>query len=191
MGNLVARRDQIGSNPFEDAAEQATVTGWVCKTCRRFYGNDERTARWCCASDMPCQCGARVVKHYTKCEPCREKAETAKWEARELKPWDGDAPLYSETLDRYFFHPDDVLEAIHENGGDAEALRFLFCDPVFAHEVDEDYFNEELPEDMTLDDVNGDISEALAKLNEVIAEQRKAGNPLSWIPSKVIAIIES
>ena len=44
---------------YEESAEVVTVTGWSCKTCKRWWADDEHMARWCCASDMACDCGKR------------------------------------------------------------------------------------------------------------------------------------
>ena len=98
---------------YEDAAERRTVEGWVCKACRRWWGEDEHMARWCCSTDQPCACGNRRTKHYTVCDSCREKAELERWLKKERRPYDGGF-LYSDALSRYFDDADDVAADIAE-----------------------------------------------------------------------------
>ncbi len=74
---------------YEDNATLKTdVSGWVCKTCNRFYGNNEHLARWCCAKDLPCPtdgCGGRVSKPWSHCEECRDKADQRRLKDRAEK----------------------------------------------------------------------------------------------------------
>jgi len=95
--------------PYEEAAEVRTVTGWVCKHCGRYYGNNEHAARWCCRKDRPCEtCGGRTDRSYIKCDSCREKDRLAKWLALPEVEWDGTTPLVVHGSDHYFFNADDL-----------------------------------------------------------------------------------
>lgn len=177
---------------YEDAADRRDVTGWVCRTCRRWWGDDEHMARWCCSTDQPCPCGGRREKHYTVCAACRQRKEDERWFARERKPYDGGF-LYSETLGRYFEDAEDVadwLSGEDENGHTYDTLRLLLCDKEYAQEIDgDDHFRDQLPEDCTLDDVAADIAEAIDAVNAVIAQRRRDGKQLSWVASKCAADI--
>jgi hypothetical protein len=45
---------------YESGADyHKNIEGWVCKTCRRYWGENEHMARYCCANDFPCKCGKR------------------------------------------------------------------------------------------------------------------------------------
>jgi hypothetical protein len=172
---------------YEEAAERRTVEGWVCKACRRFYGAEEHLARWCCSTDQPCPCGGRRSKHYTICDTCRTRKDDEKWLARERRPYDGGF-LYSDTLSRYFDDADDVadwLASEDEDGHTYESLRLLLCEKTYARIIEaDDFFIDDLPEDCTLDDVAADIAEAIGAVNDLIAQRRKDGRQLSWLPSK-------
>ena len=83
---------------YEDAAEYRTnvvMVGWVCKTCGRFWKDDEDMARYCCCASMPCaSCGGRTDKRYTLCGKCRaEKKAREEQEmfdkAEKVTEWDG------------------------------------------------------------------------------------------------------
>lgn len=169
---------------YEEAAERRTVDGWVCKTCRRWWGSDEHMARWCCSTDQPCACGGRRTKTYTICDACREKKELEQWEKRERRPYDGGL-LYSDAYSRYFDDADDAADWAASEGLTYEDMRLLLCDKEYPHEIDpEDCYADSLPEDCTLDDVAPDLAEAIGRVNEVVAQMRKDGKQLSWMPSK-------
>lgn len=175
---------------YEDAAERMTVTGFACKTCRRWWGEDEHMARWCCATDLPCECGGRKRKSYTVCEACREKAAAERFAAKPRQQWDGKTPLYSETLQRYFFDDGYSLrEAIEEAGGDPDALRLFICRPRYAHPLEDEYWHDDMPPDEDLESVAPDLFRAISALNEVIETRRAARQPLSWEPSEVVAAL--
>lgn len=107
---------------YEDAAypvEKAT-TQWICRSCNRNHFGQENTARRCCATDVPCSkqgCGNRIeikpqrgyITTSRCCKECEERVRQQRadkqritWEAREKKPWDGKAMLYSDSRDRFF-----------------------------------------------------------------------------------------
>lgn len=174
---------------YEDAAELRTVPGWVCRTCHRFYGDDEHLARWCCATDLPCDCGKRRGKTWTLCEDCRSERQRERWLALERRKWRGE-PLYSEAADRFFFDEDELAEAIEENGGDTDSLQLVFCYPVYASPIDEEYWIDELPEDSTLESEAPAIADAVNVANRVIRWARANRDPLSWRPGNVVAVID-
>ena len=170
---------------YEEAAERRTVEGWVCKTCRRWWADDEHMARWCCSTDQPCECGGRRSKHYTICDPCREKCEAERWEKRERRPYDGGF-LYSETLSRYFDDADDAADYAAGEDISYEDMRLVLCDKQFPHEIDgDDFYVDDLPEDCALDDVAPDLAEAIGHVNDVVQQMRRDGKQLSWMASKI------
>lgn len=64
---------------YEEAAEVVQMHGWACKSCGRFYGNNEHSARYCCAQTLPCPCGGRRERGWTICASCRDKDNLDKW----------------------------------------------------------------------------------------------------------------
>ena len=66
---------------FPESTEAATfmkVEGWVSRD-GRFYGKDERTARWGGATHIYCrECGEPCPKNWLVCEACREKKDKEK-----------------------------------------------------------------------------------------------------------------
>lgn len=99
---------------WEDAAETVTITGWKCKKCGMFYGDDERAARYCCHTDAPCKCGNRKQRHMVYCGECYHNDKIDRWnktaqvEAEKMpmpnSPWS----ILDD--DEYFFDCDSFLE---------------------------------------------------------------------------------
>ncbi len=99
--------------PWEQAAEQKTVTGWACKTCGRFCGEGaagERADRYCHASDAPCKCGRRRKFYESACQSCRDKYEAKKYAGLEEVEWDGETPLVGFRNDHYIWNVDELVE---------------------------------------------------------------------------------
>lgn len=118
-------REKTKGLPWEEAAEVRTyITGWACRTCNRFYGSgpaNEQAARYCCASDAPCECGGRRRVTSVVCDDCRAKRATEKYYALEEVNWDGDTPLVPYDGDRYLFGVDDLEEYLDDCGEDGDA----------------------------------------------------------------------
>lgn len=137
----------------EDSAEQRTVTGWVCKRCSRYWGDDEHMARYCCATDFPCECGGRRSKPYTHCKSCREKHEYERWFAKEPIEWDGEFPVALWDDDRFFFDADELGFYLEEYELELEYLWLTTCEPNNGRHFEmSEYLCDELPEEFDLDD---------------------------------------
>ena len=155
------------------AATLKTVTGWVSRG-GMFFGSDERTARWSGATHVRCsQCGKVMDKRWTLCVNCRERKAAVIYAKRERREWDGVQMVYSEVLDKFFESPQDALD---DSELDADDLRFVLCDPVYARTIDDGYFTDELPED---GEVPSEVDDAMAAFNEAVK-----GVVLSWLPGK-------
>ena len=101
--------------PAEEAAEHRTnISGWACKTCGRFYGDEggaERAARFCCQKDHACEtdgCKNRAERSYIICDPCRDLARVKRWEALKEVEWNGETPLGLEGEDKDFFREREI-----------------------------------------------------------------------------------
>ena len=170
-------RKAIVLNTSDDAAKLVTVTGWVSRD-GRFYGDDERLARWAGCTHLVCECGEMMDKGYTKCLKCRVKSDHERWLKLPLVEWDGVTPLTIFGDDTYFFDVESIYEHAEEAGCAVSALELVVCEPCFAREVDEDYWQDDLAEDGELP---LEIRKALLKFNEVVRAYRQ---PLSWHQGK-------
>ena len=178
-------KEEIVMYDSAEAAEYRTdIKGWVSRH-GRFFGDghdSEHLARWDGSTHRPCNlCGKAVEeKHYLACSGCREKRKRERYHAMPVGKWDGEVPLYSEFLDEYFNDTDEALDWMHcDNKTSAKTLddlMLVICEPVYARQIDEDFFCDELPEDGEVPD---DIADAIDAFNEVVK-----GYKLSWVPGK-------
>lgn len=173
---------------YEDNAEQATVTGWCCKTCRRFWSKDEHMARYCCATETACACGNRIdSRSWTACDSCRAKKRAKDWTALPRVDWDGTTPVCEYDGDRYYFDADAIAQAIGEHldlGWPLDTFRVVLCEPNNgSHFEMADFLADDLPEDYDAPD-----SEEIDKaVNAWIA----AHAPFSWTPTNKAISVES
>lgn len=165
---------------FEDSADAAqikTVTGWVSRI-GRFWGDDERMARYDGCTHRRCDCG-EVFEIRSYCRKCSSKRDREKYLSMPRKVWSGE-PICLYDGDKYFFEEDELLYYCEENECQPKDLDLVFCTPEFAKEIDpNDYYSDELPED---GEVPPAIAEAFQKLNAAIMECK---DPLCWYPGKV------
>lgn len=171
-------------NTSDESAKFVTgIDGWVDRN-GRFWGNDERMARWSGCTHIACKgCGKPTPKSYSICSDCREKKAIEKYAARIGLRWDGYRPLYSEATDKYFFNDDELRDHLNGTKDTIESLRLIICRPHYLNLVDEEYLCSDIDESPELP---SDVMEALDALNEVINEQ----GPISWSPGKYGAEIK-
>jgi hypothetical protein len=172
----MTKRQAIIEYDSDAAAKPHTMTGWLAQRTARFYV-DENTARWDGCTHIRCACGQLTEKYYTKCKRCQDKAETERFYARPVAKWDGKAMLFSDTLDEYFSDYDEAEERAAEvDWDDTKALRLIICEPVYARQLDSDFFCDDLPED---GDLPVEVEAAIEAFNKAVA-----GVVLSWRPGK-------
>jgi hypothetical protein len=171
---------------YEDAAEYRTgLEGWVCRTCRRYWGAEEHIARRCCATELPCpECGGRnPEKGYTVCRDCRRKHDDARWAALERVEWDGATPLCRWDGDRYY-----VAELVNEtlaDGGRVEDLRLVLCEPDEPRCLEMAEFQQDhLPADF---DAGGEFDE----IDKLVNDWIEAHMPRVWLPTNRAIAAES
>lgn len=166
-------------NSSEEAASIQTVTGWVDRH-GRFWGDDERMARWAGCTHIKCgQCGKPVEKSWLNCPDCREATQDVLWYSFKQKPWDGTTPVCIHDGDQYFFDDGEFYDWCVDEGVNPSDVKLVHCDPHFAKQVEEDNWCDDLPEDGELP------SEIQAALDEFNAKIRACKEPLSWWPTKV------
>jgi len=170
------KADEMVLPEDEQAAKRVTVTGWVARD-GRFYGDDERLARWVGATHVRCSsCQQPTQKGWTICEACRREKRQAKYDAREIREWDGEM-IYSERTDDYYGDPDEARDAAESLEIPADEMMLLLCEPVLVRELTSEYWDDDLP---------GEDGEAPGWLDEAIAAFNAAvqGKTLSWRPGK-------
>ncbi len=163
----------------EAAASQKTVTGWVSRN-GRFYGKDEQLARWDGCTHKVCEkCGNQHEKTWTCCENCRRKNALERYQKYPFKEWDGKEPVCMFDGDKYFFSEEDIEMYLEDNEElQPEDLRLVICEPNYAHEISEDWWADDLPED-------GEMPKALSDKIDELNKFIKTLPPLSYSPGKV------
>lgn len=166
-------------NTSDEAAKLVTVTGWVDRD-GRFWGNDERMARWSGATHIACQkCGTPHEKLWTLCNGCRDLAAIDRWEKLERKEWDHVSPVCLFDGDEFFFDLESFLDWCADHDVKPHEARLVHCKPQYLSQVDTDHWADELAEDGELPP---EIEEALEEFNAKIRAQTK---PCSWWASNI------
>lgn len=174
-----------------EAASIQTVTGWVSRH-GRFWGNDERAARYDGCTHGKCEtCDNIVLRNRIRCNFCQEKLDIESYYKMPEKEWDEKGMLYAEACDQYFNSLEEVKDYIDdidtEEGDEKSALadmRLVICEPVYAKYLDDDYFADKMAEDSNLPSI---IEEAMEEFNKKIGQAL----PLSWKPGKYRLKLES
>jgi len=189
---------------YEDAAETVTVTGWACKTCRRWYGKNEHVARRCCAKDTPCKCGGRATEGHTTCDVCLHAAAVDRWLAAPRAPWDGKTPLYSDAANKYFIYDCELLDYIEESRLDdegepsgiegpataeeVESLRLRICKPVRGRDFNiAEQFEDRLPDE----DDDFVVNETGLAAEKAVNDWIKAIGAVSYEMTRTVPTTES
>ncbi|WP_321953149.1 hypothetical protein [Paraburkholderia bannensis] len=167
--------------------KRVTVTGFV-STDGRFYGDDERLARYASCTHVRCDCGALALKGWTACEECRHKKDIERYAALPKVEWSGKDFLYSDACDRYFRDYQELIDYVREAIAEdpsfsVDNLRLMICEPNMAREIDgSEHFSDDLCED---GEIPPELEAAFEALNAVIRKQA----PLSWSPGKQAATV--
>lgn len=163
----------------DQTAELKTVTGWVDRN-GRFWGKDERMARYSGATHATCKCGNLMEKHYTSCQTCRNKKRDEVFNSYPSVEWDGKTPLCLFDSDEYFWDDGEVYDYAEENDMDVSELRLCLCEPNHLSEIPEDYFADDMfPEDWD-GELPGELQKKIDELNDYI----KTLPAISWSPAK-------
>lgn len=158
----------------DKAASMQTVTGWVSRN-GRFYGKDERTARYDGCTHSKCKCGNIANKYYSKCDECRNKASKERYSKLTFKEWDGKTPVCNYGTDEYFFDADDIEYYLEDNSLEPRDLELMYCDPNHFTEINGEQWEEILPENSDGELPNA-LEEKLKELNKFINNLP----PASW-----------
>ncbi len=149
------------------------IEGWVSSS-GRYWGNDERMARWEGATHVECsECKAPATKSYTKCNACRDKAQEDTFNdlaEYPFKSW----PVAMYIGDEYFFDADQLFDYCYDNETTPDKLSLCHCYENRLQQIDTDYWEDALPEDCY--DLPADVQTALDSLNEAI----RSSDPVSF-----------
>lgn len=162
----------------EQAAIRKSVEGWVDMS-GRFWADDEHMARWSSCTHKHCECGAVTSKSYTKCPNCiLEMKQNQYNEIQDYRDHDGEEAVYSYLLSEYFFHKDLIYDAAFHAGVETKDLMLTICEPNYAPDVDADcIFEDLLPEDMYIEDIDAGLADLFADINEYINKNKPV---ISW-----------
>ena len=165
----------------DEAAQYRTnMSGWVSRN-GRYWGNDERAARYDGCTHRPCEnCGEPTEKGWLMCAKCRNLRDEARYKAMPKEEWNEKGMLCSG--DKYFSSWDEVDEYCEEEGVGKGNLRLVICEPNYLPLLPSDYGCDELVEDGELPD---SVEQAIEDFNKVI----KAEGPVSWEPGKKAVIL--
>lgn len=167
------------------ASFKTGLQGWVSRN-GHFFGDGpeaEKLARLDGCTHSLCEkCGAVTEKYYTACDACRDKRAAERHAAREKKPWDGKAMIYSHTHDKFFSEPLEAQDYCMDNDLAPVDMQLVLCDPVYPGTVDPlEYYADDLPEDADESFLPMELRAAFDALNMAVERCRV---PLSWEPGK-------
>lgn len=172
------QEQRIILNTSDESASKKTVTGWVSRT-GRFFGEDERAARWDGCTHITCECGTPCERGRLCCKECRSVKAHQRYLDLPFEAWDGATPVYSNSTDKYYFD----MESLHDDAQDNPGLDFqlVICKPNYGRQVEDCYFEDELPDDRGLSDIlSKEAIELIDKLNLLLAV-----TVMSWSPGNV------
>jgi hypothetical protein len=172
-------KEKIVLDTDPDAATLQTVTGWVSRNMK-FYGKDEKMARFDGCTHKKCECGNIMLKFWTKCPDCRAKLRMERYNTLPFQEWDEKTPVCVYMDDEYFFNASELEDYCEDNELLPENLPLVLCKPIYARQIETDYWEDAIPE-------NGDgnipkeLQKRLNELNNFISSMA----PLSWEPSNI------
>lgn len=120
-----------------------------------------------------------MQKLYTLCDLCRYSKRVHAYNKREKKKHDGF--IFSEAKGRFFENTEDAKESLSD-GESLHDLMLMVCEPVYARQIDEDYYFDDMPEDGELPD---ELRSAIEEFNKKIE-----GVIVSWAPGEFALEIE-
>ena len=166
-----------------DSQEAATyktgLSGWVSRS-GRFWGEDERMARFDGCTHKNCDTCGGLVRINSYCRPCYDAMRDEKFKSFEIKEWDGQTPLNIWGEDVFFFCEEDLEDYCIDNDITPDQLQLVFCIGKNINTIDEGQLLDSLHEDAELPK---DVSDALDRLNKAIL----AAGPQTYFPGNIAA----
>ena len=160
----------------EAAHLQTNISGWVSRN-GRFWGNDERAARYDGCTHRICEdCGDPCPKSWLICDKCKDIRDIKRYNAMPKEVWNEVGMLYSDALDKYFSYWGEIEDYCEDEGIGIDKLRLIICEPDYLPLIPDDYGSDVLPEDGELPD---SVIKAIEDFNKIIQD----AGPVSWYPS--------
>lgn len=119
----------------EAAQYRTNIEGWVSSD-GRFYGKDERTARYSGSTHHKCECGGIAERTYIRCEDCRKKFSDDLYEKMPYKEWDGKEPICLYDGDEFFFDEESLIDYLYDNELNGDDVQLVLCQPVNYQPID-------------------------------------------------------
>lgn len=169
----------------EEAAKQATVTGWISSN-GRFWSKDEHMARWDGCTHVKCACGNYVDKMWTACNDCRDKHKQEMFEKMPKVLWDYQTPICIYDTDQYFFDEQELLDYCDDEDLKPEDLQLVLCKEEPRHKLNAaEFLEDSVHEDW---DPSEDIEKAVVAFNEAVAKDKY---PTWWATNTRIELLPS
>ena len=172
----MAKTEEIILPSDPRAAKLMTVTGWVSRN-GRWYGDDERTARYDGSTASECrECGTQCRKGYTMCDACSNKREREKYLALpEVDVPDGYMVCHEET---YASDLSELIDELLEDGIFPTSACIYICEPNHAPDFNMyDHLCDVIPSEDDRWKSPKEILEAAVALNKALHEY---GRNISW-----------
>lgn len=165
------------------------VDGW--KDVDGRVWDSESAARYSSSTHRMCdKHGEYETRSY--CRECWEEKQIEKFNAMPEEAWDGVSAVYSLSYDKWFFDFCQISDWLcdmeeHERPSFTD-LRLVHAVPVKLHQIDEDYWTDDLHEDAELPDT---VQLALRLLNDAIRQHNIDGIPSSYEIGKLKVDVEN
>lgn len=172
----------------EAATFQTGISGWVSRDGYFMGGgkDSEHLARWRGCTHLRCDCGAIHSKSWTKCDACIQKSRLKKFNSFPSQAWDESVPVCIFDDDKFFFSLSELEDWAEDEEIQIESMNFVICEPEPLRELDLDYFEQSIPQDMDPEDaLSHELLEAVNRLNTIIRNHA----PTCWYPANVRALI--
>ncbi len=177
---MKTKEKEIILDTDDKAAQLKTVTGWVSSD-GRFWGNDERAARYSGCTHKTCECGNITEKHYIRCESCRGKASRENYKNYPFQEWDYKTPLCLHNDDRFFFDADSIEDYLADQECEPKDLMLVICEPNYLYQLNLDYWEDIFPSDDDGIESHPILYEMVKEFNAKIQKMK----PVSWEHGKI------
>jgi hypothetical protein len=153
-----------------DSPEAATyktgIEGWV--SGGRFFGKDEHLARYNGCTHKKCEdCDSYAKKGWIRCEDCRSKRATDRYNALPHQDWDGKTPICTFDGDKYFFDEGELIDWLEEHELNGSDVQLVAAAPIYYQPLSAESFADNTHEDW---EPEKELAEAIIKLNEVVSK---------------------
>lgn len=167
----------------DEAAKYVTnISGWIDRN-GLFFGDNEKAARYSGCTHVPCKkCQTPTEKNRQYCDECAALNEIERYNKLKKKKWDYKTPLYSYTADEFFYDLDEIFDFAEEHSYPIADMQLVICNPIYLQQVNEDYWADNLAE-------GSDLPIKVLRALEVLNEEIRKSDPVSWEPGKFAATI--